>query len=102
MGELISKYWQHTVFAMLTGATAWIGKNLLNYKKDLDHTKNGVKALLRNEIIRNYNHYMDKECLPIYALENMEAMYKEYKALNGNGAIDGLMEKIRKLPTDKE
>ncbi len=100
MGELLSKYWQHTVFAILTGATAWIGKNLLNYKKDLDHTKNGVKALLRDRIIGNYNSYMDKGYLPIYAVENVEAMYKEYKALGGNGAIDGLVARLRQLPTE--
>lgn len=62
----------------------------------------GIQALLRDRIIRAYNHYMEKGYCPIYAMENVESMYKQYHALGGNGAITGLLEKLREMPTEKE
>lgn len=59
----------------------------------------GVKCLLRGELIRAYNHYMDKGELPIYARENMDDTYKAYHALGGDGAITDMMTELRKLPT---
>lgn len=62
----------------------------------------GIQALLRDRIIRAYNHYMEKGYCPIYAMENIQEMYQQYHALGGNGAITGLIEKIREMPTEKE
>lgn len=62
----------------------------------------GIQALLRDRIIRAYNHYMEKGYCPIYAMENVESMYKYYYLLGGNGAITGLLEKLREMPTEKE
>lgn len=67
-------------------------------KKENEALKAGVQALLRDRIIQAYNHYMDKEYIPIYALESIEACYKSYEELGENGVIDGLMEQIRELP----
>lgn len=61
----------------------------------------GVQALLRAEIIRIYNKYMEKECIPIYERENLEHLYTEYKALGGNGVIEDLIEKLHDLPTPR-
>ena len=60
----------------------------------------GLQALLRNEIIREYNKYIRLGSIPIYAMENMDAMYEQYSNLGGNGTITALMEKIRELPTE--
>ena len=100
MIELLYTYWRESLFALLSALVSWMGKNLISYKKDLDHTKHGVKALLRDRIIGNYNSYMEKGCMPIYASENIEQMYQEYKALGGNGLVDGLMNRIRQLPIE--
>ena len=75
-------------------------------KQEVDRVKNeatqqGVKALLRNEIIKNYNEYMTLGYVPLYARENIAEMYKEYKNLNGNGAIDHLIEELDALPTQE-
>jgi len=60
---------------------------------------NGVRALLRNEIIASYNHYMTKEYIPIYAMENVSEMYHAYHCLGGNGTITKLVEEIKRLPS---
>lgn len=71
----------------------------------VDYTKNeavvnGVLALLRNEIINKYNHYMELEYIPIYGMENVLAMYHAYKALGGNGTVTKLAEALKQLPTE--
>ncbi|MDO4300794.1 MAG: hypothetical protein Q4D26_05325 [Clostridia bacterium] len=60
----------------------------------------GVQALLRTEIISIYNKYFELGYCPIYAKENIEALYKQYKALGGNGAAASMTETIRDLPTE--
>lgn len=62
----------------------------------------GVKCLLRGELIRAYNHYMDKGYLPIYARENIDDTYNAYHGLGGDGAITDMMAELKKLPTRKE
>lgn len=59
----------------------------------------GVRALLRNEIIGAYNHYMLKGYIPIYAMENVHEMYLAYHRLGGNGTITKLVGEIKKMPS---
>lgn len=59
----------------------------------------GVRALLRNEIIGSYNHYVKKGYIPIYALENVQEMYLAYHRLGGNGTITKLVGEIKKMPS---
>lgn len=61
-------------------------------------TEKGVRALLRDRIIQLFNSYSAKKCMPIYARENAESLYKEYMALGGNGTIKGLVDNLMRLP----
>ena len=61
--------------------------------------RNGVKGMLRNSIIEMYNKYSEKGYMPIYARENLKDLHEEYKALGGNGVLDGLVSQLEKLPT---
>ncbi|WP_418581666.1 hypothetical protein [Phascolarctobacterium succinatutens] len=55
--------------------------------------------MLRDRIIQAYNHYCDdKKWIPIYALESINACFRSYEALGGNGVINGLMEQLNDLP----
>jgi len=62
--------------------------------------ENGMQALLRGQIIQSYNRCKDKGYCPIYELENVESLNKEYKILGGNGAIKKLVEELRNMPRD--
>lgn len=59
-----------------------------------------VQALLRREIIAEYNHYSEQRYIPIYGMENVLDMYSAYKALGGNGMAAKLVEAMKKLPTE--
>ena len=65
-----------------------------------DALMQGVQALLRREIIAEYNHYSEQRYIPIYGMENVLDMYNAYKALGGNGMAAKLVEALKQLPTE--
>lgn len=61
----------------------------------------GVQALLRAQMIADYNKYSEQEYAPIYARENFENCWAQYHALGANGVMDDLHNKFLQLPTEK-
>lgn len=59
----------------------------------------GVQALLRAQMIDDYNRYSEKGYAPIYARENFENCYQQYHRLGANGVMDDLRSKFMALPT---
>lgn len=64
--------------------------------------KLGVQALLRAQMINDYNRWCDKGFAPIYARENFENCWKQYEALGVNGVMCDIHNKFMCLPTEKE
>ena len=48
----------------------------------------GLRCLLRSEIVRIYYRHHDERKLREYEFKNMKQCYKAYKALKGNSFID--------------
>lgn len=61
----------------------------------------GIQALLRAQLIGDYNKWSERGYAPIYARENFENCYKNYHALGENGVMDDIRNKFLELPTDK-
>lgn len=59
----------------------------------------GLKALLKSEIRREYKELETKEYISIADLDNVEGLYKPYHAMGGNGTGTELVERIRNMPT---
>ena len=55
---------------------------------------NGMKCLLRSEMLRTYYHNKNSEKIRQYELENFVFLYKAYKALKGNSFIDKIKEEV--------
>lgn len=67
----------------------------------IDSLLEAEQALLREKIIKIYNHYYnEKHYFPIYARESLEHMYNSYKKMGGNGVIDDLVADLNSLPTE--
>ena len=62
---------------------------------------NGLQSLLRAEIIRSYEKYIEKGYCPIYAKESLTRAYDAYHALGGNDVATGLYNEIMALQTEK-
>ena len=102
MIDFIMKYWLEVAFGLLLPFCGVLAKSFQARVKEQESIKEGLKALLRNEIIDKYNHYMEKGYCPIYARENLRGMYQGYVGLKGNGIVPGLMEDLEELPTQKQ
>ena len=60
----------------------------------------GVKALLRAQMINDYNKWSERGHAPIYAKQNFENLWEQYHAIKGpNGVMDDLHKKFMKLST---
>lgn len=59
-----------------------------------------IQALLRAQMISDFNKYSEKGYAPIYARDNFENCWKQYHSLGVNGVMDDLHRKFLELPTD--
>ena len=99
----IVNYVLTSLIAAITGwAIAYIKKQLNQAKADNDAVKLGIQALLRAQMISEWNRWSDKGYAPIYARENFESCYKQYEALGANGVINDLHGKFLDLPLEKK
>jgi len=101
--DLIFSKWVEIIFGLITASILALYKRLstkihkqFNDQKEL---KDGTIALLRSEIIHNYDKYMNRGWLPIYAAESIFSLYDAYHNLGGNGAIDKIIKELKELPS---
>lgn len=62
--------------------------------------KLGVQALLRSQMIHDYNKWAERGYAPIYARENFQNCWKQYHALGANGVMDDIHNKFLMLPIE--
>ena len=102
MLEWIARYWLEALFGVVVALLSFLYRRFAKRIKRLSSVELGVQALLRDRIVLTYNHYNDKGYWPIYARENFDALYQQYRALGGNGAVESLCGILKELPTEKE
>lgn len=86
--------------AILGTLAGILGAKLRAAKKRDEATRNGLVALLRNEIIEAHDKYTERGFCPIYKKDALQKSYEAYHALGGNGVITKLYEDIMKLPEE--
>lgn len=62
--------------------------------------KTGLQALLRAQMVGDYNKWSDRGYAPIYARENFENCWGQYHSLGANGVMDDIHRKFLALPTE--
>ena len=87
---------------ILTAVMGFLIRITKQTKNDSDAVKCGVQALLRAQMINDWNHYNKKGYAPIYAKENFENCWKQYHGLGANGVMDDIHKKFLALPTEPE
>lgn len=98
MKEFVIKYWLGVVFSMIITGFGVVIRGISKDKEEHKTIKNGLKALLRDRIIQQYDYYINKPFCPIYAIENVNAMFKEFDALGSDETIEGLVKELRGMP----
>lgn len=102
----ITENWVQWVFAALLAVLGW-GYRTVSSQLKAERAKNeaiaeGVKSLLRESIVDNYNKYTDKGFMPIYAKESLRSVYAAYHNLGGNDVATELYQKLLKMKEDND
>ena len=82
------------------GIFGYIFKVVKKNHEDNEAVKLGIQALLRGQMISDFNKWHDLGYAPIYARENFENCWKQYHALGANGVMDDIHVKFLQLPTE--
>lgn len=97
MIDFIVKYWLQFVFGIIATIIATMFKRIESYKKKLDSTQSGVKALLKTRIIENYTRIIERGFITLEEKESINDMYNEYKNLGGNGVVSDVINELSGL-----
>ena len=85
---------------MLSFATVLVGGIAYIYAR-IRALERGVQALLRAQMISDYNHYSEKGGAPIYARQSFENLWEQYEKLGKNGVMKDIHDKFLALPIVK-
>ena len=102
MNEIVIAFIRWIVPFVCCGITGVFLAMLRKHRKENEAIKNGVKSLLRAEIIRQYEKYSDKGYCPIYAREPLTLAHDAYHSLGGNSTATDLFNKTINLPTEED
>lgn len=83
-----------TVGVVVTAVIAYLRSGKVRHKA----VENGVQSLLRAEIIRQNEKWVERGYCPVYAKDAVRREYEAYHALGGNGVITDLYNDILALP----
>lgn len=93
MLDIILKYWIEILLTTITSGVIYVFKQYIGLKE-------GLKALLRNEIVRIYETYSRLGYCPSYMKENVNEIYINYHNLKGNGMATSMINAINELPNE--
>lgn len=86
----------------LFGVPALLGAAGRYFFLQIKGVRMGVKALLRAQMISDYNKWSERKYAPIYAKQNFENLWEQYHAIKGpNGVMDGLHNNFMALPSER-
>lgn len=83
----------------LSSVLIWFYNIIKKQNEQYNALKLGLQAMLRSQMINDYNYWTSKGYAPIYARENFENLWRQYHLMGANGVMDDIHEKFHKLPT---
>ena len=83
--------------AIITSAVILVFKTIFAHIKGV---KLGVQALLRSQMIHDYNKWSERGYAPIYARDNFQNCWLQYHSLGANGVMDDIHNKFLALPIE--
>ena len=94
--KIVISYLIPTVLGSLIG---FLSTKLKKNRQKDKAIEEGLQALLRDVLIRRYREYKIKGEMTILDREDIDAMYKQYKNLGGNGTVKELMDELLDVKT---
>jgi len=91
MWDFIAKYWLEFVFGLIVAALsagyAKISKRLKDEKVRNQAIENGVRDILRMQILDTYDRCKAAGSISVSRKDAIDSAYNSYHALGGNGTI---------------
>lgn len=88
--------------ALIAGMFRFLHIQIRENRTENKALKSGIQALLRAQMISEYNKWSEKGYAPIYARENFENCWAQYHSLGVNGVMDDIHGKFLQLPTEEK
>ncbi len=86
----------------LGGLLALVAAKFKGMMKREKALQEGVKSLLRNQLIDYHEVYTERGYCPIYVKESARRSYEAYHQLGGNGVVTRLYNHLMDLPEGRE
>ncbi len=99
---LLSSVISCAVASVVGGAVTYAVTRLKNGVKREKALGEGVRSLLRSQLIEYHDKYMERGYCPIYVKESVRRSYEAYHDLGGNGVITKLYEDVMALPEEAQ
>lgn len=102
MWEFIAKYWLETLFGIivagLTAGVTRINKKLKEEKVRNQAIENGVRDILRMQILDTYERCKVAGTITVSRKDAIDSAYGSYHALGGNGTITQVHNELMGMP----
>ena len=102
MWDFIVKYWVEFVFGLivtaLTAGYAKISKRLKEEKTRNQAIENGVRDILRMQILDTYEKCKVAGVITVSRKDAIDSAYESYHALGGNGTITQVHTELMGMP----
>lgn len=102
MWEFIVKYWLEIVFGLivsgLTAGVTRINKKLKEEKTRNQAIENGVRDILRMQILDTYERCKVAGTITVSRKDAIDSAYSSYHALGGNGTITQVHNELMGMP----
>ena len=102
MKEFIVQYWVQELFAVIIALFTWMVRKMAKRQNEADIRKQAMMALLHDRLYRSCSYFLTQGYCPVDDKENLECLFKPYKALGGNGTGEALYKKCIELPISEE
>ena len=102
MRDFIVRYWVQEVMAAFTAAMAFLVKKIYGWKNEQELVKQGVLAILHDRLYQACQFYLKRGYCTIEDRDNLDYMFRPYKALGGNGTGEELYNRCLALPYGPE
>lgn len=88
--------------AIVAAVVGWIVAMVRKDRADRKAMKLALQAILRRDMIEDYNKWNERGYAPIYAKQSFENCWEQYHSLGVNGVMDGIHKEFLELPTEKQ
>jgi len=102
MIDFILEYWMQVLFGSFVAVIGAMYRRIMNTLNEQHKMKAGMLALMQDRLYQGCTHYMQKGCIDIESMRNLDMLYENYNKLGGNGVASALYERIKSLPIEEE